>query len=364
MSIAKYSTDEFKTLLGHIQPNLVVLSSFQSSKKKILIMDELNIEYLANSKDLLKGSPPTIQSAINKEKCFISKAKQIHGDRFDYSKVRYINNYTKVKIICSEHGEFLQQPSIHLRGSICFKCSRKEDGLKKATSAENFINKMGIINPNIKILGNYINGESRILISDENGIEYFVEPRQLIRGSNPSIQTAVDKNKCFSIKSNIIHNNKYKYDKVNYVNILIPVTITCPYHGDFIQLPKHHLATNGCPLCKENVGFNRSQWINFCKNTINSDPKLYIIKCFNKFEIFIKIGITSKSIYERFKTKTLLPYSYETLKEIKGSPDFVFDKEHKLHKYLGKYKYYPKIHFDGETECFTLDCLKDLDIII
>ena len=45
---------------------------------------------------------------------FISKAKQVHGSKYDYSKVEYINNKTKVCIICPIHGEFTQTPHNHI----------------------------------------------------------------------------------------------------------------------------------------------------------------------------------------------------------------------------------------------------------
>lgn len=37
---------------------------------------------------------------------FKERAKLIHGNRYDYSKVDYVNSGTKVCIICPEHGEF------------------------------------------------------------------------------------------------------------------------------------------------------------------------------------------------------------------------------------------------------------------
>lgn len=58
---------------------------------------------------------------------FIEKAKQIHGDKYDYSKVEYKNNSTKVCIVCPEHGEFWQTPVNHLTGNGCPNCC----GLKK-----------------------------------------------------------------------------------------------------------------------------------------------------------------------------------------------------------------------------------------
>ena len=59
----------------------------------------------------------------NKE--FIDKAKITHGDRYDYSKVNYINSKTDIVIICKEHGEFLQLPTVHFQGCGCSKCRLK-----------------------------------------------------------------------------------------------------------------------------------------------------------------------------------------------------------------------------------------------
>lgn len=55
---------------------------------------------------------------------FIKKAKKIHGDKYDYSLVHYINNYTKIKIICPKHGIFEQLPYNHLRGNGCPHCKK------------------------------------------------------------------------------------------------------------------------------------------------------------------------------------------------------------------------------------------------
>lgn len=53
---------------------------------------------------------------------FIERARKVHGDRYDYSKVEYVNNKTNVCIICPEHGEFLQTPNSHLEGKGCRSC--------------------------------------------------------------------------------------------------------------------------------------------------------------------------------------------------------------------------------------------------
>ena len=53
----------------------------------------------------------------------------------------------------------------------------------------------------------------------------------------------------FIQRASTIHNNKYLYDKVNYVNTSTKVTITCPIHGDFKQTPNNHLQGQGCQKC-------------------------------------------------------------------------------------------------------------------
>lgn len=53
---------------------------------------------------------------------FIDKAIKVHGNKYDYSKVNYINNRTPICIVCSEHGEFWQKPNYHLLGEGCPKC--------------------------------------------------------------------------------------------------------------------------------------------------------------------------------------------------------------------------------------------------
>ena len=67
---------------------------------------------------------------------FIIKAREKHGDKYDYSKVEYQNNTTNIIIICKEHGDFLQQPSNHLMGKGCKKC-----GGRTIENTEEFIDK-------------------------------------------------------------------------------------------------------------------------------------------------------------------------------------------------------------------------------
>jgi len=56
---------------------------------------------------------------------FIAEAKLVHGDKYDYSATIYINGDTPVNIVCRTHGEFFQHPASHTKGYGCSACSGK-----------------------------------------------------------------------------------------------------------------------------------------------------------------------------------------------------------------------------------------------
>ena len=70
---------------------------------------------------------------------FITKAKAVHGDRYDYSKVKYINNQTKVCIICPIHGDFIQRPLDHIKGSGCPECGKVKNVESRRKTTDHFI---------------------------------------------------------------------------------------------------------------------------------------------------------------------------------------------------------------------------------
>ena len=71
---------------------------------------------------------------------YIDRAKSIHGDRYDYSKVDYVNMHTHVTIVCKVHGEFIQNPQLHLKGSGCPICGQEK-------YKQTLIEKYGVDNP-------------------------------------------------------------------------------------------------------------------------------------------------------------------------------------------------------------------------
>jgi len=196
---------------------------------------------------------------------FIIKAKQVHGDKYDYSKINYINMMTKVIIICPIHGEFEQKPCKHAyykRG--CPECS-----LSKKSNTEKFITKAKKIHGDKYDYSktNYINATTKITIICPIHGEFEQTPQGHLKGYGcckcSDHYKLGDK---FTELANKIHHNKYKYSS-EYKNNKTKVKIICPVHGEFEQLPANHLYNkNGCPKCISIISSGHQEIINFIDN--------------------------------------------------------------------------------------------------
>ena len=129
----------------------------------------------------------SIMQQDEQTKEFIRKAREVHGDRYDYSQLQYISSQSKVIIICKTHGEFLQRPDGHLQKHGCIKCVNR---IKRRSNIEEFIK-----------------------------------------------------------KANEIHGDTYDYSKFNYINYGTKGIIICKHHGEFMQDARNHLSAKGCRKC-------------------------------------------------------------------------------------------------------------------
>jgi hypothetical protein len=302
------------------------------------------------SEQALKPSKPSFQERLDKLKLFLNSDLTLIED---YKPVK-----NKFKVVDRLGIEYLVKYFDLLKG-----------GHPKITSAVNktkaFSIKLKLIHPTLTVISEYTTSENNILVKDALDIVYLVRANDLLQGSRPTIQSAVDKIDCFSKKANIVHHNKYDYSKINYIDTFTKISIFCKEHRRyFLQQPSAHLNGQGCPRCVTTVGYSKKQFLEYCAAYSKNTPILYIIRCFNDSEEFIKIGITAKNTSLRFAYPIQLPYSHEIIKEIKGSPDFVWDKEKELHEACKKFTYSPSILFGGHTECFTLECKQILKKIL
>ena len=208
---------------------------------------------------------------------FIKKAKEIHGDKYDYSKVEYVNIDTKVCIICNKHGEFLQSPYKHLKGQGCPKCAGRNitinEFLKRAKQIHG--NKYDYSKVSFNNVKN-IEKDKILIICPEHG-EFWQSPSSHLKGFGckkcGKIKASKKQSEFLRIglteflkRAKQIHGNKYDYSKVSFKNISEKICIICPEHGEFWQCASNHInKKNGCPKCHPNHKKTKEEFIKKAK---------------------------------------------------------------------------------------------------
>lgn len=247
---------------------------------------------------------------------FINESKKIHDDKYNYSLVDYINNYTKVSVICQIHGIFKQTPNNHLRGQGCSKCSHIKINEFNTSNLNEFITKSNLKHKNKYdySLVEYKNGRTKVVIICHIHGKFEQTPNAHRKGqgchkcSNLNISKMRSEilNKDKFIKNCIEkHCNKYDYNKVDYINSKTKVTIICPIHGEFKQSPNNHQKGIGCSFC--GIIKNRLKYIDKIKDRLKNkeqiSPNFNNVACsfFDKISIenniFIKHAMNGGEFY-------------------------------------------------------------------
>ncbi|MBD3405045.1 MAG: hypothetical protein GF411_02780 [Candidatus Lokiarchaeota archaeon] len=199
-SVKLWQDDEFKTTV--IESNKASHNTAESRERHSSIAKDLweDKDYAERIKSTWNDDKKNEMSQNKQEffahniedrfRRFIEQAIMVHGDKYDYSEVNYVNADTKVIIICPKHGEFEQEPGNHLQGQGCKLC-----GIEKSQHAH--------------------------------------------RLSTPD----------FVDRAISVHGDRYDYENSDYYGTKTKVKIMCPRHGEFEQIPNCHLSGNGCPKC-------------------------------------------------------------------------------------------------------------------
>ena len=209
---------------------------------------------------------------------FIKKAKEVHGDKYDYSKVEYTNALNEVCIICPKHGEFLQRANEHLKGYGCKECGHEDTWNKRG----------------------------RVTTKE------FIE------------------------KAKEVHGDKYDYSDSEYKNMRTKIKIICHKHyknglehGVFFQNPYLHLKGSGCPHCRNSwlenkifklltenkISFEKEKTYDWLVKDEDKNRHMFLDFYLPKFSAaiecqgvqhFIDIKIRGKNRYEEIHSNDLL----------------------------------------------------------
>lgn len=238
---------------------------------------------------------------------FIEKARQVHGDKYDYSKSFYTKSSEKIVITCPNHGDFKQCPNNHFAGKGCPKCGTLR------TSASKIITNGEIIRRFKKIHGdtydysyvNYINCKHKVKI---RCIKHNIIFEQLsdnhIKGQGCPKCSGNNKKTLDDFK-NVMNRSIYDYSKTVYNGIKNKIEVVCPIHGSFWQTAENHFYNNHkCPKCSrsdKSTSKNENEIYNLIRKYYNtSEQSNRIILKGKEIDIYIpelKIGIEYNGLY-------------------------------------------------------------------
>lgn len=268
----------------------------------------------------------------------LKRLQNVYNNEYIYSEVKYVNQYTKVKIGHKHSNEiywFEQNPKDHWNGQGCPECF----GTPKKT-AEDFIleveskfpkqfdcSKIKYISNNKPVLFGCkkYSGDNK---SDKNGVFWFNKtPNAFLSDIYGCPRCSPNRRldtEDFIFLSNKIHNNYYSYDKTVYKNTRTKVIITCKNHGDFKQFPSKHLIGEGCSICRQSIGE----------------------KNIERFLINNKIEFTRYKKYDNLFDKKQLSY------------DFYIPEKNLLIEFNGE-QHYKQIEIFGGKKAFALQIKHD-----
>lgn len=301
----------------------------------------------------------------DKTKEFISKARKKHGNVYDYDKTKYVKAHDFVIIVCSKHGEFKQKAYSHLNGRGCPMCNNNrgkslDEFLSKAKEIHK--NKYDYSKVIFKNGGSPVtiicptHGEfkqtliAHVTMGQGCKLCGYKATGNLNRIGFEEFLTRAKK----------IHGEKYDYSisKDNYIKYNIPVKIMCLIHGTFTQLPFSHCNGAGCPKCSLEKN-RKDKW----PSVLSSFKKLHNDKYEYYPDTYKRSGVPMQMrckihniIFYQTPNNHLIPQEgcYECLKgKLLNNPENTLLKMKEIHN--NKYMY-PDFHYNGINSKIKILC--------
>ena len=331
-------------------------ANYLTAKKKLAIICGEHGVFLQTPSDHLSGcgcplcgvAKRRLSQSLSTD-TFIERAKNIVGDRYDYSQVAYLGLRTKVKIICPEHGAFEMTPGTHLKNRHCPKCTGRA-----FVPTDEFVQKAKTVHKDkydYSLVNCQHNRQAVKIVCRIHGV-FEQEPRSHLLGSGcercASIERGAKKSSTaadhFIEKARKIHGNLYDYSKALYKRNNANLTIGCAEHGYFKQTPANHLIGRGCPSCSK-TGFDPTK------------PAILYYLSINNGQAY-KIGITNRTIEERFTNEDLSKISVVASWHFDVGEEARLREAEILNLYLTRRYKGADLLLNGNSELFDSDVLE------
>ena len=240
----------------HAQDIEVVGTYINNSTKILCRCKKDGYEWKVRPHDLLQGTGcPKCGGRVKlTHKEFITKLHQVSSNIEVIG--TYVNGDTKIKCKCKIHEyEWSVRPADLLRGHGCPKCGNKRNAQKRTITHEEFIQRLQQVNPNIEILGTYINSQTKIKCKCKmDGYEWSARPAALLYGYGCPKCAGNLKLTHKEFMEKFYEKNKHAQNIEilgDYINTNTKILCRCKIDGYEWQVTPNALLTHnyGCPKC-------------------------------------------------------------------------------------------------------------------
>ena len=267
-------------------------------------------EFTQNAAQHLKGSgcPACVYEKRSGSKFtsqeIIERLKEVHGEIYNFKNVEVtLGSKQKVSVTCYKHGEFSSRVDSLLRGSGCKACALEAYSEKLRLDQEIVIKRMQVVHSNFYSYEKteYTLAKDKVVVTCPIHGDFEIESMKHMRGNGCRMCGNLKKTgnkEDFIREAQKHHGKRYDYSEVEYETAHVSVKIKCSDHGVFVQTPNNHKRGQGCPYCGE-----------FERHLENKDPStpttVYYMTLKYEQLIFYKVGITTTSVAQRFRTLPL-----------------------------------------------------------
>ena len=281
-----------------------------TTQKKVEIVCSIHGSFFQTPSNHMKGQGCPECGKISRSlsqrssaESFVISSQKIHGDRYDYSDVDYVNTMTKVKVICHVHGSFEVRPNSHLNGNGCLACGRISARENIVLDYSKFIERAEKVHKDRYryMSESYVNYTSKMtMFCLEHGF-FKQTPHSHIsmKAGCPKCgnrQAGISNQKDWETVLDLfisVHGNRFAYDNSKYKDVSHKIRIKCDKHGWFEQKPYQHYGGAGCMKCSneevhenQKIGFEE-----FVKRSIEIHSDKYAYDKKGYIDIFSPLNI-------------------------------------------------------------------------
>ena len=335
-------------------------AKYKNANSPVSIVCRKHGQFIQRASHHLKGHSCPRCSGVGRytTERYVETARSVHGNRYDYSRVRYKHKNQMIEIGCPSHGFFKMRAGNHIhQASGCQKCANevRNDSTRLDTRA--FVEKSRRLHGDKYDYSEaqYVDAHTHVTVVCPTHGRFQITPAVHAnrgggckkcgdRDRGARMRLGID---VFIERSREAHGGRYDYSKVRYVTKSDKVVIICPEHGEFVQEANAHMRGVGCASCAA-YGF---------------DPKapavLYYVRVDDRsFGPLYKIGITNRDVLKRFelsdreKISVLRTWHFDRGRDARIREQEIL-KEYSRQRYDG-----PDVLVAGNSELFRTDVLQ------